>query len=372
MPFLCIPSLLINKDPAIHRLVRVTWSSLMVMALMVVVLMLVPAVDANAQVYSGNTQNYYAQKYGVQQYNGQLNPYRQPARGEYTGQVIQSVPPSMAHNTQYASPTNQPMMYQPINQPFNPTMMGNVRQHQVGAQQWHEPESILIILDASGSMIDGLPNQNGGKKKSSVSKMAAAKQAILSVLKHVPPHVNVGLRVYGSKQAKQFFACRATKLLVPIGPHQQHQIASQLVGIRPNGPTPISYTLLQAINKDFAYVRGKKSILLVSDGMETCGDDPCRVAVDMQKNHIDVKINIIGFGLEDLGAQRQLKCISMSTFGQYHTANTSAELVDELSRGLYAQTEVQGKIILPPRNTQPALPQQPKPTPVIEKEYTGR
>lgn len=264
----------------------------------------------------------------------------------------------------------------------NSPIQGQVLQRQWGAstQQWGQSENILIILDASLSMMDHLPGQ--GKK--GPTKMAAAKQTILQVLKRVPPNVNIGLRVYGSGEKGRFRQCSDTRLVVPVAPNQQHTIASRLIGIQPHGATPISYSLIQAINHDFNHVAGKKTVLLVSDGMETCGDDPCRVAVDMQRKGINVKMNVIGFGLDDIGAQRQLKCIALSTFGEYHTANTSAELADQIGRALHAKTEVQGKILLPstppsaqgqppsshPINSPPAntTPQVASP-PVQEQEY---
>lgn len=286
---------------------------------------------------------------------------------------------------QWQSPPSVPWVFQPMSpfspfqiqsqqggalpaiqqQPIQQPIQGQVNQHQLGAQQFQEAENILIILDASMSMSDKLPgNNNNGP-----TKMAAAKQAVLQVLKNVPPHVNVGLRVYGAGDKGRFRQCSDTRLVVPVGPNQQHTIASQLVGIQPNGATPISYSLIEAINNDFDHVPGKKTVLLVSDGMETCAEDPCRVAVDMQRKGIDVKMNVIGFGLDDIGAQRQLKCIALSTFGKYYTANTSAELADRLGEAMHAKAEVQGKILLPPSRSNQQPEQAVTPPPVKEKEY---
>lgn len=237
------------------------------------------------------------------------------------------------------------------------TMQG---QAELAPQQEH----VLIILDASFSMTEPL---NDGTKE---SKMSVAKRAILQVLNAVPQHVNIGLRVYGADTSNRMFACRDTRLIVPIASNQRYRISSALLDIHPTGATPISYSIQQAVEQDFRGLTGKKSVILVSDGMETCGQDPCRVAVGIQRNNIDVKINVVGFGLQDVAAANQLKCIALSTFGEFHRADTAAQLANQLGNTIEAQTAVQGRVILPPR--QPSPPTVTKPAlkpPIKETEY---
>ncbi len=216
-------------------------------------------------------------------------------------------------------------------------------------QSQHGPnaqENVLIILDASYSMIENL---DGDRTRSGEdTKMIIAKRTILEVLKNVPSHVNVGLRVYGQERSRRTSkACRATQTLVPIGSNNRHQVANALIKLKPTGMTPISYSLNQAINQDFYNLPGKKSIILVSDGMETCDADPCSVSVDMVRHNVDVRINVVGFGIHDLAATRQLKCVALSTFGKYYSANTAADLAESLKNSLNVQTSVQGQIVQP-------------------------
>ena len=173
------------------------------------------------------------------------------------------------------------------------------------------------------------------------------------------------MRVYGHRDDPFFTsrhrACTNSELLVPIGVGNQYLIASKLVAIQPKGATPISYSLLQALQSDLAQLppelqSAPKEVLLISDGMETCDADPCGVAVQAQRMGIPVKINVVGFGVTDTDAERQLNCIAKATFGEFITATTEARLADVLTRHMRAQTQVEGKILLPSRSVPTVKP----------------
>ncbi|HEY9744757.1 MAG TPA: VWA domain-containing protein [Oculatellaceae cyanobacterium] len=225
---------------------------------------------------------------------------------------------------------------------FNPMprpITGNVHQNQYAAAAAQEgPENIMILLDSSYSMSEPI----GGHTRE--DKMTAAKRTVLEVLRNVPPTTRVGLRVYGNS-SNQFTACSATTQLVPLGVNNRHQIAAQLIGVRPTGATPISYSITRSLDEDFRGVTGKKTIILISDGMETCGEDPCDVAVRMQRLGANVKISVVGLGLQDYAATKQLRCVALATKGQFYSANTAAELANSLSRAMAVETKVQGTIL---------------------------
>jgi hypothetical protein len=236
---------------------------------------------------------------------------------------------------------------------------GNVYQTQQGLKQQGGPENVMIILDSSYSMSE--PIDHSGE-----DKMVAAKRTVLDVLRNIAPTTRVGLRVYGNS-ANQFTACKATNLLVPLGENNRNLIASKMIGLRPTGATPISYTVLRSLHEDFNAVNGNQSIILISDGIETCGEDPCDVAVKMQQMGINIKINVIGLGLQDYAAVKQLRCVALATKGQFYTANTAAELANSLNKALAVETKVQGTIIQNPQPMAPAQPVAPAAQP--EKAY---
>jgi Ca-activated chloride channel family protein len=197
-------------------------------------------------------------------------------------------------------------------------------------------ENILIILDSSYSMNDKIKGER---------KIDIAKRVINQVLSQTSGNANIGLRIYGHKMGVLGInACRASELKVPIGRNNQTYISTILRGIKPVGMTPISYSIQQAVDYDFAGVSGKKRIILVSDGMETCDGSPCDYAVNLVKRGIELKIDAIGFDLSDKEAISQLKCTSLATKGKFYSAGNANELADSLNKSLNINKEVEGKI----------------------------
>jgi hypothetical protein len=223
---------------------------------------------------------------------------------------------------------------------------GNIYQVQPQANQMQTPDNIMIILDDSDSMGEPI---GGGRE----SKMMAAKRTVLEVIRNISPNTRVGLRVYGNS-ASPFNACHATDVLVPLGANNRHLIASKMIGLRPTGMTPISYSILRSLQEDFQTVNGPRTIILISDGIETCGEDPCRVAVKLQQMGVNVKINVVGLGLQDYEATKQLRCVALGTKGQFYSANTAAELANSLNKALPVETKVQGTILPSATSISPA------------------
>jgi hypothetical protein len=247
---------------------------------------------------------------------------------EAKSNVIQPKLPSP--NPAASAPANFPPSAAPstIPQPFSAPSSSSQR------VQAPPSEQLLILFDASSSMAEPLMTGE--------PKMVGAKRAIVELLQNIPPEVAVGLRVYGSTQMPN---CQSGALLVPVSTGSQWAIVQAIQGVYPSGPTPISLNIMRAIKQDFLPVPGKKTILLISDGAENCDADPCRVAVDMVKAGVDVKIDVIGFGQLPPAEIRQLQCISAATFGEFQNVKTSAELVKALRKSVTIQTEVMGEIV---------------------------
>ncbi|MEB3207057.1 MAG: VWA domain-containing protein [Vampirovibrionales bacterium] len=211
--------------------------------------------------------------------------------------------------------------------------------------------SVLIILDASSSMSVKTPRPrdvSNGTLGATETRMTAAKRAVLDLVRGFPPETPVGLRVYGNG-LNPLNPCRASQLLVPIAWYNRAQISAALVGIQANGATPITHTLRQAVNQELSDISGPKSIILVSDGQETCDDDPCDVARLLARSGIDLKIDVIGFGVHDAATEQQLKCISAVTLGNYMKADTYGDLTRQLqnARAGLIEEHVEGRVLIP-------------------------
>ena len=175
--------------------------------------------------------------------------------------------------------------------------------------QANAPSDILFILDGSGSMW----GQVGG-----VAKIQTAKETLGKLLDTVPADARLGLITYGDRDEK---SCTDVSYVNPLG-SDRRAIRATIEQLRPLGKTPIDLsldlglrTLAETEPNDI-----KKSLVLVSDGIETCNGDPCGTASLASVNGIDLKIHVVGFDV-DAAARAQLECIAEKGGGRYFNAS---------------------------------------------------
>lgn len=152
---------------------------------------------------------------------------------------------------------------------------------------------VLFIFDASLSMSD---------KWQSEPKINIAKRVLTEIvdsLQHIP-NLQMALRAFGADYALYPKRnCEDTRLLVPFRNNNVADIAEKIKGIIPRGTTPIAYSLGQSAN-DFPNCQNCRNlIVLITDGIEECGGNPCEVSKELQKKGIILKPFIIGIGTED-------------------------------------------------------------------------
>lgn len=129
-------------------------------------------------------------------------------------------------------------------------------------------DNLVILIDASGSMGEGMPNASGG----SVRKMDAAKVALKGVIDQIPDttHVGVLLFVSGGFGSK-------IEWLAPIGPVNKAPLKAAIDQIDPGGGTPLGQSIkiaADALLDSRAAQRnyGTYQLLVVTDGEATDGD----------------------------------------------------------------------------------------------------
>ena len=188
-----------------------------------------------------------------------------------------------------------------------------------------EPSSkILLMLDASGSM--------NGQDPSGTTKMAAAKAALTTAIASLPRDAQVGLRVYGATQPggkPTPEACADTQLVHQIGPLDVDGLTAAVQGFSAKGETPIAHSIAEGV-KDLG-ADGKRHIILVSDGEESCSPDPCADISALVGSGITLQIDTVGFGVNDK-AREQLRCIAEKGRGTYYDARNADELTSSLTR----------------------------------------
>lgn len=193
------------------------------------------------------------------------------------------------------------------------------------AAQADESTKVLLLLDVSGSMNEKI--SSGG------TKFAAAKKALKEVAAALPAGTQVGLRVYGSKiaapKAQNPKACTDTDLVLPIGPLNQAKMNRAVDSFDAKGETPIAYSLEKSV-ADLG-PSGKRVLVLISDGEETCSGDPCPTAKKLAKSGVDLQFNAIGLEV-NTKARKQLQCIADAGDGNYYDAGNTSDLSDAVRK----------------------------------------
>ena len=182
---------------------------------------------------------------------------------------------------------------------------------------------IEYIFDASGSMLQPMEG---------TTRLEIAKRVLTSRLNALPPNTQVGLRVYGHTipyQGREAESCEDIELVVPIQANGAQSIINYLPEMQALGMTPMSASIQQAAN-DFTFEPGRRNfIILISDGEETCGDDPATVVQYLKEIGIDFAIHVIGLDV-DANTSAQLRAISDVSGGVYYDAKSEAELNNAL------------------------------------------
>ena len=217
--------------------------------------------------------------------------------------------------------------------------LGNFSQVQKNVQNAQKDGQIIFIVDFSNSMNETMEG---------VPKLDIARATLAEILPKIPKNVKTGLRVYGHRAGFTYVqGCRASNLTVPLKEDNCNTILGSLYATRAVGWTPITYSLKQAINNDFAGVKGKKHIILLTDGGENCDESPCSYVIELMKTRNDIVIDVIAFDVHDTDANNQLRCTALMTSGKFINANSSRDLSDSLFETVGISKDVKGSVKIP-------------------------
>lgn len=202
-------------------------------------------------------------------------------------------------------------------------------------QKIPEKTRILFLLDASGSMLEQWERPN--QTRWSVAKSILTKLVDSLRLNN---KLELGLRVYGHRSPQEIKNCKDTWLEVPFKAKNHSLIIDKLGEIKPKGVTPITYSLEQAAG-DFPAGPGYRNIvILITDGIESCGGDLCATSRALQKKGVFLRPYIIGLGLR---SEKTLECA-----GKYIDADTPGKFYDVLNESIessFAKTTVSVELL---------------------------
>jgi hypothetical protein len=185
-------------------------------------------------------------------------------------------------------------------------------------------KNVELIMDASNSMW----GQIGGE-----AKITIARKVLAQIINGLPDAMDVGLRVYGHRYGlNDKRACTDTELLVPIGPIAKAELVDTVNKIQLKGKTPLVLSVVEAI-KDFEKIPNG-SIILITDGIESCNGDIKSIAAEIKKAGLELKVHIVGFDIKEKEARAELEAIAKSTEGTYVDAKDAAGLLSALEQTL--------------------------------------
>lgn len=174
----------------------------------------------------------------------------------------------------------------------------------------------ILIFDASGSMWGKIGNE---------TKIEIARKTTLGLIKNRPAELEMGLMAYGHRRKGD---CDDIEILVPPAIGNDKALAEAAKALTPRGKTPIYKSVLMAA-ESLAYTEEAASVILISDGIETCGGDLKALGKQLAEKGVDFKTHIIGFAMADEDTV-QLRQLAKDTGGIYADASDAESLAKAL------------------------------------------
>ena len=201
--------------------------------------------------------------------------------------------------------------------------------------------TIEIVMDYSGSMANWIH---------------VAKRSMSAIVGQISPNVKLGFRVFGHdyngknnysantvgdvkkivKKGNKFSvitersavgsvsgACGATQQVSPLVTANATSLLNGMNSVDIGGATPMVYALDRAVNQDFKGLDtvSAKKIVLITDGGENCGGDPCAFATKLMQKRSDIHIDVVLVS----SSSRSLSCLANLTGGHFYSVDNLAD-----------------------------------------------
>ncbi|MHB8259946.1 MAG: vWA domain-containing protein [Bacteroidia bacterium] len=193
---------------------------------------------------------------------------------------------------------------------------------------------VLFVFDASNSM----KTMYDGKPRIEQAKLLFYK--FIDSLNHLKNY-EFALRMYGNTVKYPPGDCNDSKLEVPFAKNNIQKIKDIIKNVQPTGITPIEHSLTQAAN-DFPDTKAINTIILITDGIEECGGDPCKAKLALQEKGIILKPCIIGIGLT-IEQAKAFDCVG--NYFSYEDKDAFAKTVDYVTTQKLNRTTAQVNLL---------------------------
>ncbi len=176
----------------------------------------------------------------------------------------------------------------------------------------------IFIVDASASMSQPL---------ATVTKLEAVRGAIATIESIWDPTSEVGLMAYGHRRRVD---CQDIEVLVPPGQLAAGaaSLSKALKNIQPQGLTPATEAVRRAAAA-LDYTNHPAVIVLICDGIDTCGGNPREAAVELLRKAVDLKVHLVALDMRPDEIEA-LKPLADETRGRIYPAATPEELAAAL------------------------------------------
>lgn len=181
-----------------------------------------------------------------------------------------------------------------------------------------ETPALYYVLDGSGSMWGRVDGQ---------MKIQIAKEVMGKLIAGTPADLHAAVSVYGHRRKAD---CNDIEEIVALGRLDRDAATRAVNRITPRGKTPLSESIKRAAERVKAREEAT-TIVLVSDGIETCDADPCAVTRSLKESGARFVLHVVGFGVDD-PAREQLACVADAGGGSYFSTEDADDLLAVLSR----------------------------------------
>jgi Ca-activated chloride channel family protein len=194
--------------------------------------------------------------------------------------------------------------------------------------QASEPAGAMIVFDGSGSMWGKLDGERA-------TKLVNARDGIRAALGKVRAETKFGLVSFGHRRGSD---CNDVQTLLPVEGAEDvaERLMPPLEKLNPRGKGPMVAALKEAA-RGLGKGPGRRSLILIHDDPDNCGQDPCAALGELQGAAPGLVVHAIGLGLKEGEAQR-LQCLTKPTNGLWFDARTAAQVSSAIEDVLKASS----------------------------------
>lgn len=158
------------------------------------------------------------------------------------------------------------------------------------------PGRVEILVDASASMASSF-GRNGSDR---LGAIRTTLDVLAVALKEEQPDQQIALRVFGGHASlADADACEDTELLLNWSPASEAALNTVLDDIGSRGASPLG-AALDAVKNDFGAIDENDGLLVILDGLDSCGDgEGLGILDEMQEQGLKVLVMGLGLATDD-------------------------------------------------------------------------